>query len=713
MPRISLEAILLTRFEEYFAAGLFEDKNAPLVNRYARAFTRYFEHAEAPEYNGELLYPAGKISLWGQIRKAKIRFNYSSSLSGNPNDLLSYSNQCAEGRERLVLSRIVNELTQLQCNPIPGKYCIGGNGYTHSIINYKRVLEEGLQQYAIRIAAGRKSEKDQDKISFYEALEETLLAIISFHGKCVAHLESISSTQQTPALTRLIAALKKVPLQPATSFYEAMVSFNFMWYLDGSDSPGRFDQFMSPYFERDIATDKLSIEEARELLEAHWFNADACDGWHMILGGTSEAHKSGYTELTRLCLETLKPYRRPNTGIRVNSDMPDHLWDIIFDNWQSGGVNPALYNEKTYLSNIPKYTDARGRNARDFAFGGCTELMFQGMSNIGSIDGGINLLEIFEDALRRHLPTCKSYKAFLSILQKEIAVQLKIAIDKINLNQEQMALSRPQLIRSLFIDDCIDRGLEYNAGGARYNGGVVNVGGLTNTVNALFTVKKMFDGELPISPEMLLDMLDCDYQGYEKELCQIEKLPKFGNAAAEVDDIAAGLSKFVFKEITRYRCWRGNGYFLPGVIMFVTYAAFGEHIGATPDGRRSGAPLVDSVGPMQGTDVNGPTSTLLSCTRIPQKMGIGTLVLNLRLGRSIFADRSSREKLKALLKSYFAMDGLQIQVSVADQETLQKAAISPQDYPHLMVRIGGYSEYFRNLSAPLREEVIRRTEQLL
>ncbi|MBN2643815.1 MAG: hypothetical protein JXR78_19360 [Victivallales bacterium] len=710
MNNQSLEATILNRFEEYFAAGLFKDKNAPIVNRYAHAFSCYFEHAEAPAYDGGLLYPSGNVSLWNLNPQAKIHFHYSSSLGGNPNGLLTFADRCANDRERLILSRVVEELSQLQCNPIPNKYRIGGNGFTHSIINYERVLREGLQQYAVRIAACRKNEKDQNKIYFYDAIKETLDAIIMFHGKCVAHLNSL---QKTPELQRLIAVLKNVPLQPATSFYEAMVSYNFMWYLDGCDSPGRFDQFMYPYFERDIAAGTLDVKEAKILLEAHWANADACSGWHMILGGIAKNGESGYTELTRLCLETLKNYRRPNAGIRINADMPDHFWDIIFDNWQSGGVNPALYNEKTYLSNIPKHTGVKGCDARDFAFGGCTELMFQGMSNIGSIDGGINLLEILEDALQRLLPQCKSYTVFVSMLKKEIAIQLKIAIDKVNLNQQQMALSRPQLIRSLFVDDCIERGIEYNAGGARYNGGVINVGGLTNTINALLTVKKLFDGELKMSPETLLEMLERDYHGYEKELLQIEKLPKFGNAIAEVDDIAASLSKFIFKEITQYRCWRGNGYFIPGVIMFVTYAAFGEHVGATPDGRRSGAPLVDSIGPMQGTDIKGPTATLLSCTRIPQKMGIGTLVLNLRFGRSIFADKAHREKLKALLKSYFVMDGLQIQVSVADQETLKKAAICPNDYPHLMVKIGGYSEYFRNLSAPLREEVIRRTEQLL
>jgi len=713
MSRVSLESDVLNRLEEYYAAGLFENKNAPVANRFSRAARRYFDRVVPPAYEGGTLYPSGNLEIWALLPESKVRFHYSNAIWGDANAILSKADGITDRLERQLLHRSVNEMNQMMQNPIPEKYCIGGGGFTHSIINFERVMKEGLEQYSSRITACRNKEKNPVKVAFYEALQETLEAVISFHGKCVARLEEVPVSERTPELKRLISAMKEVPLRPATSFYEALVSFNFMWYIDGNDSIGRFDQYMFPWFDADIRSGTLTEVDAQQLLESQWANVDACSGWHMILGGMAQNGGSGYTRLTELCLKTLKKYRRPNAGIRINRDMPDHLWELIFDNWADGGVNPALYNEATYMANLTRYTGVKGADQRHLSFGGCTEMMFQGISNVGSVEGGINLLEIFEDALRRNLLECKSYAQFVNRLKREVADSIRTAVEAVNLNEQKMALARPQLIRSLFIDDCIERGEEYNAGGARYNGGVINVGGLTNTINSLLTVRKLFGGELKMAPESFLDMLSRDYQGYENELLQIVKLPKFGNAIDEVDEIAADLSGFIFKEIVKYKSWRGNGFMVPGVIMFVTYTMYGEYVGATPDGRRAGAPLADSVGPQQGTDLQGPTSTLLSCAKIPQKMGIGTLVLNLRFGRRIFADRESREKVKALLKSYFAMDGLQVQVSVADQEVLKKAARDPEAYPHLMVRIGGYSEYFRYLSEALREEVIKRTEQYL
>ena len=144
--------------------------------------------------------------------------------------------------------------------------------------------------------------------------------------------------------------------------------------------------------------------------------------------------------------------------------------------------------------------------------------------------------------------------------------------------------------------------------------------------------------------------------------------------------------------------------------MFVTYATLGAYIGATPDGRLSGTPIADSSGAMQGTDMKGPTSLLASSMRIAQKKGMGTLVMNLRLDHKIFESGEHRKRLKSLILTYFENGGLQLQVTVADKATLKKAMMAPQQYPNLMVRIGGYSEYYNRLSDVLKEELMKRTE---
>jgi len=168
------------------------------------------------------------------------------------------------------------------------------------------------------------------------------------------------------------------------------------------------------------------------------------------------------------------------------------------------------------------------------------------------------------------------------------------------------------------------------------------------------------------------------------------------------------VADLVFRELRRYAPWRG-GRFLPSCLMFATYAAAGEPVMATPDGRLAGQPIGDSIGAVQGRDRHGPTALIRSVAGIPQTLAPGTLVTNFRFARSMF-EGEQRGKIKDLIRTYFALEGLQMQITVVDQDTLRCAIADPVRYGDLIVRIGGYSEYWRNLSPALRETVLQRTE---
>jgi formate C-acetyltransferase len=271
------------------------------------------------------------------------------------------------------------------------------------------------------------------------------------------------------------------------------------------------------------------------------------------------------------------------------------------------------------------------------------------------------------------------------------------------------AVYRPQLIRTLFIDDCIEKGVEYNAGGARYNGSVCNVVGLANVANSLFTLKQLFDGKIRMDKDQFLAMLDADYAGDENIFAQIKHFDKFGNSKGEIDEIAYDIADFVFSEILKCRCWRANGFIVPSTILFVTYVEHGTYIAATPDGRKRGEPIADSVGPMQGTDVEGPTAMFLSTGGIPHLKGAGTLVLNARLDSRFLREPESRRKVKQMIQGYFNLGGMQIQLTVVDAAVLEDARRHPGKYPNLIIRIGGYTEYFDRLSDELKREVLKRT----
>jgi formate C-acetyltransferase len=192
-------------------------------------------------------------------------------------------------------------------------------------------------------------------------------------------------------------------------------------------------------------------------------------------------------------------------------------------------------------------------------------------------------------------------------------------------------------------------------------------------------------------------------------LADIRRCPRFGNDQDSVDLLAKEVADIVFGEISRHACWRG-GRFLPGCLLFATYAWAGSQLTSSPDGRRAGEAIADSIGPHQGRDLRGPTAMLKSVAKLDHAAALGTLVLNLRLAKSFFDSSADRRAIIDLVQGYFNLGGMQLQISVIDQEVMRDAVAHPERHGDLIVRIGGYSEYFNNLSPELKQTVLERTE---
>jgi formate C-acetyltransferase len=390
--------------------------------------------------------------------------------------------------------------------------------------------------------------------------------------------------------------------------------------------------------------------------------------------------------------------------------MSEPVFDAALDTIATGCGLPALYNEEGYLAALMGFhLNLQDEDLVDFAFGGCTETMVHGKSNVGSLDAGLNLVGILTETLDRELIGAESFDALLAAYTDDVRDAIALLADSVSRDQELKAQHQPQPMRSLLIDNCIDAGQEYNAGGARYNWSVINVGGMANAVDSLSAIRTLVFEMGEVSGAELLAAMRQDFVGYEVLLKQIQGCPRFGNDRPDVDALAAELSESVFKEFQRYAPWRG-GKFLPGCLMFVTYARAGEGVMATPDGRLAGEPIADSAGPVQGRDRSGPTAMLNSVTRLAQELAPGTLVVNARFARSMLDSSEQRSRLKGLIRTYFQNGGMQIQINVVDQTVLKDAIVHPERHEDLIVRIGGYSEYFNRLSPALKASVLERTE---
>jgi pyruvate-formate lyase len=687
---------LLEQTGEFMAAGYMQRPEASPLVRFSLALKRFFETCPLPEYGGEAFYPcSGTFFGSGQV----MTFHYSGAMVFNLERLDERISEATDEDLGECLQRF---------REVAADYP-RAQGYTHSIVNFGRVLAEGLNGYRRRIEGHKCTAEQRDereRVEFYEALLILLDGIAALHGRCC----DLLAQSDEPGAERILTALQRVPFEPAQSFYEAMVGTNFIYYVDGCDDLGRLDQELWPYYRDGLANGEFEREEAVAWVGRLFDNVNICNGWNTAIGGTAVDGTEGANDLTLVCIEAAKGRRRPNLALRLRRDTPEEVWDQALDTISGGTGIPALYNEEEYVRAIH---EAHLGVARDdiphLAFGGCTELMVHGRSNVGSVDDYYNLALCLENSLHQHLGHCTTFGEFVEQLKAEISREILEMTDKVSAWQESKATWQPQPIRTLLIDDCIDNGMEFNAGGARYNWSVISISGLSNTYDSLAAVREVVYDTEQVSASELLDALEANFEGYEDLRRRLGECPRFGNDDPYVDDLAAEIAEHTFRQFLKHAPWRGGKY-LGACLMFVTYGPFGEPVGALPDGRLAGTPVGDSAGAFQGRDVSGPTALVKSATRVPNRLAPGTLVTNIRFTKRLFDDPQAREHVKALIRTYFELGGMQLQINVVDQEILKDAIEHPERHGDLIVRVGGYSEYFNRLSDGLKLTVLERVE---
>lgn len=698
-PRVLLE------IGEPFGAGFCEEPGASPIERYSRAWRRWLELGPLPAYTGGCLYPCGACVTPGSaVLVPSYSFTFSWDAGLYERRLPAWAPPQRSAMEAL---RAVIDEENAKVEAIRTPHTVGGNGYTHGIVNHARVLAEGLEAYVTRVRAGLTKLGDDPARAFYAGLLDLTAGIRARHGRYVDLLRQ--SRTGGPNRDRLLGALARVPFHPARSLYEAMVAYNVLYYLDECDNPGRLDQILWPYYR--AAPNRV---EAVALLSEFADNVSATGGWSAALGGTQSDGSAAYQEMTEIVLEATHGRYRPSLELRVRPDMPDRIWEASFEALASGNGQPAFYNEMEYLEGLrDPALGLAGKDLVEWSGGGCTETMIHGSSNVGSLDAGFNLPLVLVSSLRRALADdAATFEGVRATFFEDVRQVVHDVLGQLNRHFAARARHRPQPMRSLLMDDCVDRGRDFNDGGARYNWSVVNVAGVANVADSLEAIRRVVFVDRAVSPRRLRDVLARDFVDDEPLRRLLMAAPKFGNDSPGVDALAGEVAGFVYREIRAYPCARG-GMFLPSHIMFETYADAGRAVAATPDGRRAGEPLADSAGPVQGGDTRGYTAMLLSVTRLPLRLALGTPVLNMRFAKSSLDGADSRRRLRALIETYFKLGGMQVQISVLDRAELEDALVHPERHGNLIVRIGGYSTHFNRLSAELKREVLRRTEYAL
>jgi formate C-acetyltransferase len=550
-------------------------------------------------------------------------------------------------------------------------------------------------------------------------------------------------------LERIADVCYWVSENPPRDFWEALQAVWFLFVLlqiesnASSFSPGRFDQYMLPILERDLVSGHLTLPEAQELLEHLWlkFNeivllrsspsaryfAGFPIGFNVILGGQLPSGGDATNVLSYMCLHAQNDLGlpQPNLSIRIHENSPQEFLMAASAIISLGSGMPQVFNDAVIVPG-QRNRGVAPEDALNYGVVGCVELSTPGKALGWSDAAMFNMARVLELTLfggrdsqsgqQIGLET-PSLDEMWTFGELEVAYDAQLAhfvalmVQGCGVVDAIHAEVLPSPFLSLVIDDCVARGLDVSAGGARYNFSGVQGVQIANVADSLAAVRQAVFDEKWLPAGELLAALRANYEGREPLRQRlVSRVPKYGNDDDRVDDLAQKWADRYSELVAQYTTVRG-GVFQPGFYTVSAHVPMGANVGATPDGRCAGEPLADGgLSPMAGRDRRGPTAVLRSVGKINLELASNGTLLNMKFLPSFFEGERALEKFVTLLRGFCRLNIPHVQFNVVSAATLREAQAHPEQYAHLVVRVAGYSAYFVELDRELQEEIIRRTE---
>ena len=593
--------------------------------------------------------------------------------------------------------------------------------------------------------------KDLEKKDFYESVLLTSKGIIRYANRYAEAADKMAATEKDPVraaeLRQIAANCRRVPENPPESFYEAI---QFLWFVQVggilsenplSLNPGRFDQYMDPYYEADLQKNAITPDFAQELIDALWLKysewvwtisantADYFAGYNqfqnLTVGGKTREGRDGTNPVTFMALKATEEVKshQPGLSVRVHADCPKEFLDGVTHLVSKGTGFPAIHSDSVgyqMLINAGYEPD----DARDWNNCGCVVPHYRKTGewtaavnmNFGSaleyaLNEGRSLMtgekmgldekpagtfasyEEVEDAFYRQFDNLCRHAIILTVEAQRLHVEM---------------VPRPFL--SSCIEHCMESGTDLSRGGAKYNIGPVITGiGLAVVANSLAAVKKLVFEDKVCDMATLAKALQADWAGYEDLREQAKAAPKYGNDDDYVDSIAQKLANHFYHEIHQYKDIFGSP-FLTAFMGISNYIPMGRVLGATPDGRKGGEPSSEGVSPFVGTDTSTPLAAMRSTAKLNQEVHSGGTLLNLRLNPELVATKRGQANLGAMVQTLFSLGAFHVQFNCISSDTLRDAQAHPENYKDLLVRVAGYSTQFVNLSKSMQDAIIARTE---
>lgn len=507
-------------------------------------------------------------------------------------------------------------------------------------------------------------------------------------------------------------------------------------------SPGRLDQHLNPFYERDVEEGRLTREGAQELLECMWvkFNNQPAppkvgitlkesgtyaDFVNLNTGGIRPDGQDGVNEVSYIILDVMDEMKliQPSSNVQISRKTPQKFLKRACEISRKGWGQPAFYNTEAIIQELLN----AGKTIEDARLGGTSGCVETGCFGKEAyvLTGYMNLPKILELTLNNGFDKYtgkqvgletgdprdfKTYEELFEAYKKQLHYMVDVKVRGNAIIEKICAEHMPCPLMSSIVDDCISKGKDYQRGGARYNTRYIQGVGIGTITDSLSAIKyNVYDNE-KFSMDTLLKAMEANFEGYEAELNMVKnKTPKYGNDDDYADDIMKEVFNLYHGEVTGRPTVNGGEYRVD-MLPTTCHVYFGEVMGASPNGRLAEKPVSEGISPEKGGDTNGPTAVIKSCAKMDHLITGGTL-LNQRFAPSVVQGEEGLDNMANLIRAYFNMDGHHIQFNVFDKNVLLAAQKNPDEYKDLIVRVAGYSDHFNNLSRALQDEIIGRTEQ--
>jgi len=595
----------------------------------------------------------------------------------------------------------------------------------HLSLNYGRVVETGLGAVVRFIDDALDGCRDPEKLEYYTAAKLVAGAAVRFILRCAETLERESKSHEpgrARELMEMAVICRKIATQRAETFREGV---QLVWLLhiiasiewSSALSFGRFDQYMGELYKRDLEKGVLTQEQAKELLCCMWLKVNEPrmrTVQSLTIGGVTPEGGDAVNALTALCLEVVRemklPY--PNVGVRVNKKNPPWLLDSVVESIRDCGGQPMIMNDDVWIQGLKKlgYAD---KYANDYYNMGCVEIMIPGKQPNWGVTDAIAFPMLFESLFEKYRGgqlSLDTFEDFMGAYKEELKAAILADKEEADSKIRDIPGKCYDPFASLLVDGCLESGRDMLQGGSELGmHWAFYAYGLGTAADSMAAIQKFIYQEQRYTMEEMSEALAENFRGREQMRAVLDsKTPSYGNDLDMVDSLAREILSFYTETVLALNSDSRDKY-VSTLFGYFFHIYHGEITGATPNGRRKGEPFSDSIGPAQGKDVNGPTKMLNSVLKLDPSQITGGCALNIKINPDLVKSQAGCAALKALIQSYIQDGGSQVQFNFVDAEQLKKAKAEPQKYRNLIVRVGGYCEYFVNLDAALQDEIITRT----